>query len=484
MRGFEKTVEWLRPFVDSKAWDFCVVWKLGDDPSKFIEWKDCCCSGAAINVKVEKDELQQQQLFSQCRDAHFQHSIRSKACEALSHFPFVISLYAGIHGEVAMSNQPKWINHANISGSHSSHETMGTQVLIPVFGGLIELFASKHISKDQNIIELVTTQCNALLEPEVKTAESCAKANLDKWYLNTLLEKDSHSLPFSLSLSTSIPRIHSIPPVSDSSSHLSLEGLSNGSSPSIEHPPFASGSAYISQDEQLKHLIGTYYGTKRLRCSENVSEQQAGFVLDRKNKSVTDKKSTTKQPAKESYHSKNLVTERNRRKKIKDGLFKLRALVPKISKMDIAAIFTDAIEYIGDLQEEEKKLQNELRKIEEEDCGNSNAELKSAKLDRLHKDASAVEQNQASSNLVEMEKMEVHVEVNQITKREFLIKLYYEHKRGGFAKLMEGIDSLGLRVIDANVTTFNGKVLNIFKVEVRLSGWLSTCPLISMEIEC
>ncbi|XVE92425.1 hypothetical protein REPUB_Repub01dG0096100 [Reevesia pubescens] len=64
--------------------------------------------------------------------------------------------------------------------------------------------------------------------------------------------------------------------------------------------------------------------------------------------------------------------------------------------------------------------------------------------------------------------MEVHVEVNQITKREFLIKLYYEQKRGGFAKLKEGIDFLGLRVIDANVTTFNGKVLNIFKVEVRL----------------
>lgn len=54
--------------------------------------------------------------------------------------------------------------------------------------------------------------------------------------------------------------------------------------------------------------------------------------------------------------------------------------------MDRTTILVDVIEYIGTLLEEEKKLQEELRKIEEEDCKKSNAELKCAKLDRLHKD--------------------------------------------------------------------------------------------------
>ncbi|KAL1102105.1 hypothetical protein V6Z11_D05G341200 [Gossypium hirsutum] len=452
MRGFDRAVEWLRPFVDSKGWDFCVVWKLGDDPSRFIEWKDCCCS-ACFNVKVEKDESQK----PFCRDGHFQHSIRSKACEALSHFPFAISLYAGIHGEVAMSNQPSWVNHGNPSGSQSSNEMTGTRVLIPVFSGLIELFTSEHMPKDQNLIELVTSQCNAVLKQEITTGENYAKANLDKWY----------NLPFSISLSTFVPRIELIPPISDSNSHHSLDGSHSGSSPSIEHPPFASDSAYISQDEQFKQLIGTYYGTKRLRCSKNVPEQQARFAPDG-NKSIKDKTRTTKQPAKEKFHSKNLVMERNRRKKINDQLFKLRALVPKISKMDRTAILTDAIEYIGDLLEEKKKLENELMKIDEENCEKSNLELKSTLLDKSPKDnMSAVKPNQVSSSLAEMAKMGVHVEVNQLTKREFLIKLYYEHKRGSFAKLMEGIDSLGLQVIDANVTTFNGKVLSMLKVEAN-----------------
>lgn len=62
----------------------------------------------------------------------------------------------------------------------------------------------------------------------------------------------------------------------------------------------------------------------------------------------------------------------------------------------------------------------------------------------------------------------MQVEVNQIDKRDFLIKLFCEHKRGGFVKLMEAINSLELQVLDANITTLNDKVLNILRVEVRL----------------
>lgn len=60
--------------------------------------------------------------------------------------------------------------------------------------------------------------------------------------------------------------------------------------------------------------------------------------------------------------------------------------------------------------------------------------------------------------------------MNQINDRDFLIKLLSEHERGGFVRLMEAINSLELQVIDANVTTFNGKVLNILRVQVRFDS--------------
>ncbi|TXG48916.1 hypothetical protein EZV62_024791 [Acer yangbiense] len=152
---------------------------------------------------------------------------------------------------------------------------------------------------------------------------------------------------------------------------------------------------------------------------------------------------------KEPYKSNNLFAESRKRNKLRDKLYTLRSLVHKTSKMDISTTVGNAIEYIGELhlQQELKKLNEELREIEEEEC-KENAELKSSKLEAL-------------------------VEVNQIGERDFLIKYICEQKWGGFARLMEAIHSLGLQTVEVNVTTSNGMVLNGLKVEVRLVAILS-----------
>jgi len=49
-----------------------------------------------------------------------------------------------------------------------------------------------------------------------------------------------------------------------------------------------------------------------------------------------------------------------------------------------------------------------------------------------------------------------------------MIKLSCEQKQGVFSRLMEAMDSFGLHVLSANMTTFDGKVLNIIMVEVRV----------------
>ncbi|KAK7291859.1 hypothetical protein RIF29_07347 [Crotalaria pallida] len=68
--------------------------------------------------------------------------------------------------------------------------------------------------------------------------------------------------------------------------------------------------------------------------------------------------------ASSSVASKNIVSERNRRKKLNDRLFALRAVVPNISKMDKASIVKDAIEYIEHLHEQEKSIQGEITELE------------------------------------------------------------------------------------------------------------------------
>ncbi|KAI9169590.1 hypothetical protein LWI28_014556 [Acer negundo] len=470
MAGLDRAMEWLRPLVDSKqqAWDYCVVWKLGDDPSRFIEWMGCCCSGGGgvygdAKVKEENGEDQEQQLSALCRDAHSKHTIRTKACDALQRFPFFMALYSGIHGEVAITNQTKWIIHANALDSNHPHESNGTRVIIPVFGGLIELFASKHKPKDQNTVDFIIDQCN--ISTERSYANLC----------DLSIEDNLQNHPLPIHLLTLLPAIQIRHPLTQFPSY---EGSSSGSNPSNEHTiSFDSNYSYgtTTQNEPLKQsIIGSSGCEKPMYVNENMLKEQTEFVLGCNNKAVTRNKRAVQRPGRGNYQSKNLVTERNRRNRIKDGLYALRALVPKISKMDRASIVGDAIEYIGELQQEFKKLNEELKEIEEQEC-KENAELKSSKLDGLHESTRYLpptEHNKSSSDSAER-KTEALVEVNHIGERAFLIKCVCEQKRCGFARLMEVIHSLGMQTVEANVTTLNDMVLNSLKVEVRLVAILS-----------
>ncbi|CAH1414974.1 unnamed protein product [Lactuca virosa] len=161
-----RALEWLRPIVETMAWDYCIAWQFSDDPSRYIEWTGCCCNGSqgvCRNVKEEIDATKQH--FPQlCRDTYIKHSLKTKACEKLAKIPFHLPLYSGIHGEVAMSAQPAWI-----------HDTLGTQVLIPFNGGLIELYTSRQVPRDEIMIEMLTTQFNTfsaqhILNPKIEAS--------------------------------------------------------------------------------------------------------------------------------------------------------------------------------------------------------------------------------------------------------------------------------------------------------------------------
>ncbi|EOA39211.1 hypothetical protein CARUB_v10012182mg [Capsella rubella] len=418
MRAGERVKEFLRPFVDSKTWDLCVIWKLGDDPSRFIEWVGCCCSGSYVdkNIKLENSEgTAREKKGSFCRDEHNKHHMRTLACEALSHFPLFMPLYPGIHGEVVMSKSPKWLVN---SGPGLKKDMFNTRVLVPVSDGLIELFSFKMKPFDGPMVDMIISRCNAFFEPFPE----------EKLQIRI------------------IPRAE--------------ESISSGVNLSFE----GGGSSSVSNhSSETQNLFGNQ---PNARCVEIFREEQAPCLVMNKEDPVVQKAvdfKANKRLPKENFKSKNLLSERKRRDRINQAMYALRAVVPKITKMNKIGIFTDAVDYINELLVEKKKLEDELKGINEKECKEIAAEEESAIAD-------PEAEKRASKLNKKMKKNEVNLEVHEIGERDFLIRVVQEHKRDGFKRLIEAVDSCGLEIIDVNFTRLDLTVKTVLNVKADKDG--------------
>ncbi|KAL6522269.1 hypothetical protein OROHE_016822 [Orobanche hederae] len=438
MAALETVLEWLRPVVNTKPWEYCVIWKLGDDPSRFIEWGSCCCSGGERPEVIKiKDEirLDKHLVGDECKDKLTKHLIRTKACKKLAQLPSVIPLYSGIHGDVVISKQPRWTVRTDPSASYD--EPIGTQVLIPVACGLIELFSTEHVPKDQKIIDYISARVAVSPKQENMNQKADVDFNLKEQISEPCSNDYLENLPPSL-----FHHLNFLPQISQPNNYSSFEGSSTCSSLSNEHQLANPGSDHVLPEKQNKRSPYNKLRLKRKRYTTDCVKENIGVK-------------TRHKAEKGIYKSKNLITERNRRKRIKDGIFALRALVPNISKMDRASTLGDAAEYIEKLQETIDNYQNVLKVMEENECKRLNAKPDQTKLIKLRPDKKETPK-------------EVHVEVCQLGPKDFLLKLICKQKRGGFSSLIEALDSLGgFRVTDANVTTLNGCVLNVLKVEAN-----------------
>lgn len=243
-------------------------------------------------------------------------------------------------------------------------------------------------------------------------------------------------LQYATSFPSSAPHISQ---VSESSANPSIQGSSTGSIPSNELTLCHSPPDHLSQNVPLSQSTEGYFEHTELQCSGNLSRMEDTiFPWKQENYIVAgDMFSMGKKRQKGPYQSKNLVTERKRRNRIKDGLFTLRALVPNITKvankvahlifyvhmsfkvlilslldffqMDKVTILGDSIDYINELQEKVKLYEIELNKIEAEVTNNeSTPEMVLSDMTEMSKVTGQTnEKTQISVNTTDRTRMEV-----------------------------------------------------------------------------
>ncbi|XP_074312918.1 transcription factor ABORTED MICROSPORES-like [Silene latifolia] len=493
-------MEGLRQLVGSKNWDYCILWKLSED-QRFLEFMDCCCCGSEAG-NIENETIGEELLFT-CRDGMFAHP-RTTTCEILSQFPSSQHL-DGINMEILISNQPRWLNFSNISDLNVSEESLGTKVLIPIPGGLAELYAAKQVTEDLNVIDYVMTQCSILAEQGQMSnlTDTVPSYSINMNMVNELESNMNESeaqmtftnaigggtLNFCDGTDFSMNYLQQFNYASENGNNTRndfLEG-ENGSF-QTNHPHQQHGL-----DNSENGFQGTEKGSLQKQDGGRVGSVSDSEQLD---DDEEDEPKYRRRGAK-GPQAKNLVAERKRRKKLNERLYILRSLVPNISKLDKAAILVDAIAYVQELQKEAEDLQDELNRNSDDEgtnqnimtdlphnlhhnnfpaqVSNGNAPLFGPDYDqekptngfRMGENESLKSNYDPKNANDKAQQMEVQVEVGQLEGNDFYVKVFGEQKRGGIVRLMEALNSLGLEITNVNMTSCISLVSYVFIVKKR-----------------
>ncbi|XWS73309.1 hypothetical protein CRYUN_Cryun02cG0117500 [Craigia yunnanensis] len=167
-----------------------------------------------------------------------------------------------------------------------------------------------------------------------------------------------------------------------------------------------------------------------------------------------------------SAASKNIVSERNRRKKLNERLFALRAVVPNISKMDKASIIKDAIDYIQELHDQESRIQAEIMELESGKLkkipGYEYAQelpvmlrSKKTKLDNIF------DYGRSRTSPIEV----LEMKVTHMGEKTVVVSITCSKRTDTMVKLCEVFESLKLKIITANITAVSGRLLKTVFIE-------------------
>ncbi|CAN4088760.1 unnamed protein product [Withania somnifera] len=530
-------MERLRPIMVLKSWDYCVLWKLSED-QRFLEWICCCCGGAEKNIHKCEQEI----MFpnSTCRDVMFQHP-RTTACDLLAQVPSSLLLDCGCYAQALLSNQAKWLNFVPFSESNMSDEIMGTRALVPSPLGLLELFSIQQLPEDEKVIEFVATQCNIYLEQQVMMNSGFSNQGQENVLEPFSLEEDdpikdcqnhyqqtvtpavtskdhSDHLSYDFSLkrkeldtcSTNFLPQLSTYSISEVDNNAGGNMLFDQNTSDVTHFSNSAENRYMSEmDAYLqKQMISssTQVGIDDESVKHDNARSNSGSDSDQ-NEEEDDSKYRRRNG--KGPQSKNLIAERKRRKKLNERLYALRALVPNISKLDRASILGDAIEYVMELQKQVRDLQLELEEHSNDEGGRNQDQIHSDVLSHNGNKNRTKSENGKLSNgsnrelsinsngnndsfrkyqEVEendkLQEMEPQVEVAQLDGNEFFVKVFREHKAGGFVGILEALNSLGLEVTNVNATRHTCLVSSIFEVERLVLKWMEHYQIITqMEVQ-
>ncbi|PON97131.1 Basic helix-loop-helix transcription factor [Trema orientale] len=143
----------------------------------------------------------------------------------------------------------------------------------------------------------------------------------------------------------------------------------------------------------------------------------------------------------------NVIAERKRRENLNKLFMALSALLPSLKKMDKSSILEEAIKYIKQLQEEEKKL---IEVQSRDRVTESRVIMKKAEIFEVGDEISA---NTMEDSLLKIEA--------KMSGKQVLLRIHCQKQKGALAKALTEVEKLNLTVINSSALPFGNLTLDI-----------------------
>ncbi|KAG4156389.1 hypothetical protein ERO13_D03G171500v2 [Gossypium hirsutum] len=373
----------------------------------------------------------------------------------------------GLPGQAFFNSCPVWVAGSDrLANSTCERAKQGrvfglqTIVCIPLANGVVELGSSEFIIQSSDLVNKVRALFNGI-EAETWSMSNNTDDPSSFWISDP--NNINNQNPSSSSLTENPSSIHGglhFNNYGNSFSHLlkpeSGEILNFGGSKGIRNGNLISRKKRSPSNEEGMLSFTSDVMKSGGGGDSDHSDLEASVIKEADSARVTITAEPEKRPRKRGRKPANgreeplnhVEAERQRRQKLNQRFYALRAVVPNVSKMDKASLLGDAISYINELK---IKLQNADSKKEE-----------------LHKQLEETKKEGQRGGLTSSHKLlELDIDVKTIG-LDAMIRIQSNKKNHPAARLMAALQELDLDVHHASVSVVND--LMIQQVNVKMGN--------------